>query len=42
MLNNERFVANAPADVLEKNRTLLSDAESKKIKVKEQLVSLTA
>ena len=40
MLNNERFVANAPEDVLEKNRTLLSDAQTKQIKVKEQLSSL--
>ena len=37
MLNNERFVANAPEDVLEKNRSLLSDASEKQIKVKEQL-----
>ena len=37
MLNNERFVANAPQDVLVKNRTLLSDAKAKQIKVKEQL-----
>ena len=37
MLSNERFVANAPQDVLVKNRTLLSDAEAKQIKVKEQL-----
>ncbi len=40
MLNNERFVANAPADVLEKNRGLLADAEDKKAKVLEQLESL--
>ncbi len=40
MLNNERFVANAPEDVLEKNRTLLSDATSKQEKVLEQLNSL--
>lgn len=37
MLNNERFVANAPENVLEKNRTLLSDATSKQEKVLEQL-----
>ena len=42
MLNNERFVANAPADVLEKNRTLLSDATTKQEKVLEQLSSLKA
>jgi len=42
MLNNERFVANAPADVLEKNRTLLAEAQSKREKVLEQLNSLKA
>lgn len=40
MLNNERFVANAPADVLEKNRALLADAQTKQQKVQEQLNSL--
>jgi len=40
MLNNERFVANAPEDVLAKNRELLADAQSKKEKVQEQLSSL--
>ena len=40
MLNNERFVANAPEDVLEKNRTLLADAKVKQEKVLEQLESL--
>ncbi len=40
MLNNERFVANAPADVLEKNKTALKEAQEKQIKVKEQLDSL--
>ncbi|MDO8453046.1 MAG: class I tRNA ligase family protein, partial [Sulfurimonas sp.] len=40
MLNNERFVANAPEDVLAKNREALADAESKKGKVLEQLHSL--
>jgi len=42
MLNNERFVANAPEDVLTKNRTQLADAESKREKVLEQLSSLKA
>ena len=42
MLNNERFVANAPEDVLEKNRTALADAKIKKEKVLEQLSSLKA
>ncbi len=40
MLNNERFVANAPEDVLAKNRGLLADAEAKREKVLEQLTSL--
>ena len=40
MLNNERFVANAPADVLEKNRSALADAQAKQQKVQEQLSSL--
>jgi valyl-tRNA synthetase len=40
MLNNERFVANAPEDVLAKNRGLLADAELKREKVLEQLNSL--
>ncbi|QFR49683.1 valine--tRNA ligase [Sulfurimonas lithotrophica] len=42
MLSNEKFVANAPEDVLAKNRELLADAESKKEKVQEQLNSLKA
>jgi valyl-tRNA synthetase len=40
MLSNERFVANAPEDVLAKNREALADAQSKSVKVKEQLSSL--
>lgn len=40
MLNNERFVANAPADVLQKNREALQDAQTKREKVLEQLSSL--
>lgn len=40
MLNNEKFVANAPADVLETNRNALADAEDKRAKVAEQLASL--
>ncbi|MDD2652385.1 MAG: valine--tRNA ligase [Sulfurimonas sp.] len=40
MLNNERFVANAPEDVLAKNRELLADAQDKQTKVREQLHSL--
>ena len=40
MLNNEKFVANAPEDVLTKNRTLLTDAKAKQEKVLEQLSSL--
>jgi len=42
MLNNERFVANAPHDVLAKNREALSDAKAKSAKVQEQLNSLQA
>jgi len=42
MLNNERFVANAPEDVLEKNRAALADAEAKREKVLEQLNTLKA
>ena len=40
MLNNERFVANAPEDVLTKNREALTDAHTKQEKVQEQLNSL--
>ncbi|WP_415396352.1 valine--tRNA ligase [Sulfurimonas sp. CS5] len=40
MLNNERFVANAPEDVLAKNREALADAQTKQVKVQEQLDSL--
>lgn len=40
MLSNERFVANAPADVIAKNREDLSSAEEKMAKVTEQLNSL--
>ncbi|MBU1659255.1 valine--tRNA ligase [bacterium] len=40
MLNNERFVANAPEDVLAKNREALADAKAKQEKVLEQLRSL--
>ncbi|MEA3370708.1 MAG: valine--tRNA ligase, partial [Campylobacterota bacterium] len=40
MLKNEKFVANAPEDVLAKNREALSDAEAKSVKVQEQLNSL--
>ena len=42
MLNNERFVANAPKDVLDKNKAALTDAQAKSLKVKEQLNSLSA
>ena len=40
MLNNERFVANAPEDVIVKNREDLASAQDKMIKVSEQLASL--
>ena len=41
MLNNERFVANAPANVLEENRTGLANAEDKLAKVVAELKSLS-
>jgi valyl-tRNA synthetase len=41
MLNNEKFVANAPEDVLTKNREALADAKAKQEKVLEQLKSLS-
>lgn len=40
MLHNEKFVANAPADVLATNREALVDAQEKQKKVQEQLDSL--
>ena len=40
MFSNERFVANAPKDVLEKNKQALLDAKQKRSKVLEQLASL--
>jgi len=42
MLNNERFVSNAPAEVISKNRDDLASAQDKKVKVGEQLASLKA
>ena len=41
MLNNERFVANAPANVLEENRAGLALAEDKLAKVVAELKSLS-
>ena len=40
MLNNERFVANAPEDVIAKNREDLASTQEKMAKVSEQLASL--
>ncbi|MEA3522508.1 MAG: class I tRNA ligase family protein, partial [Campylobacterota bacterium] len=40
MLNNERFVANAPEDVITKNRTDLAEAENKIKLIQEQLKTL--
>ncbi len=40
MLSNERFVANAPKEVLEKNKQALAEAQEKQDKIKEQLASL--
>jgi valyl-tRNA synthetase len=41
MLGNEKFVANAPADVLEKNREQLESAKSKLQKIESELNSLS-
>ncbi len=40
MLNNERFVANAPAEVIEQNRIALVEAQHKQRKILDQLDSL--
>jgi valyl-tRNA synthetase len=40
MLNNKRFVENAPKEVIEKNTQELNDATSKQNKIKDQLASL--
>lgn len=40
MLNNERFVANAPAEVLAQNQAALADATDKQAKIKDQLDAL--
>jgi len=40
MLNNEKFVANAPKDVLQKNQELLENAKNKLEKVESELQSL--
>ena len=40
MLNNERFVANAPEDVVASNRATLVDAQDKQRKILDQLESL--
>ncbi|WP_345986179.1 valine--tRNA ligase [Sulfurimonas sp. HSL-1656] len=40
MLNNERFVANAPEDVVATNREALVDAQNKQRKILDQLESL--
>jgi len=37
MLNNEKFVANAPQEVLETNRQALEDAQNKMSKVSSEL-----
>lgn len=37
MLNNEKFVANAPQNVLEQNRVALKEAQTKLDKVKVEL-----
>ena len=40
MLNNERFVANAPKEVVEQNQKSLSDAKEKLSKIDEELKTL--
>jgi valyl-tRNA synthetase len=40
MLSNERFVANAPKEVVETNKKALVDATSKMEKINEELISL--
>jgi valyl-tRNA synthetase len=42
MLNNEKFIANAPAHVVEENRKALAEAEQKLEKVKGELEALEA
>lgn len=42
MLSNERFVANAPQNVVEQNKNALKDAQAKLTKVSEELESLRA
>jgi valyl-tRNA synthetase len=41
MLNNEKFVANAPASVIEENKTALANAQEKLLKVQEELKALS-
>ncbi len=41
MLSNERFVANAPANVIEENKAGLAAAEDKLVKVLAELKSLS-
>jgi len=41
MLSNERFVANAPANVIEENKAGLSSAKEKLVKVEAELKSLS-
>lgn len=40
MLSNEKFVANAPKEVVETNKKALADASSKMEKINEELISL--
>lgn len=41
MLSNERFVANAPAEVVETNKKALNDAEEKMAKIEDELKALS-
>ena len=42
MLKNEKFVANAPAEVVEENRKALEEAQKRLKKVEEELLQLTS
>ena len=40
-LNNEKFVSNAPDDVVAKEQAKLSEAQSQQVKLKEQLAKIS-
>ncbi len=41
-LNNEKFISKAPADVVEKEKAKLTDAQTAKAKLEEQLEAIKA